>query len=418
MKAIHKISYLTIIIGLLLCLNASADLNDGLSAYYKLNGNAIDETGNHDGIVTGVSWVPGVDGSAASFNGTSDYITMGTTSDLLNSPQASFSFWVNFDSITAGEMLVSYDGGFFQTGDILLRIDPDTDFNLQYGTGPNQGHHRDFTSPFSDTNIWYHVAVLIDNEQVDSADRSKLYVNGIEIATAAFNQTNSLQGANIGDSSAPFNMAHWTDIYTSARYWAGELDEVRIYNRVLTESEIKQLAGIEPTALSEGYHVFDVKISSQLLGNTGDTTTIDKEKIQGLLVYNGDNDAGQFVYTKQGEPVVIDMDFSYSEYINAVKENKSVAITDGVASAQIGIDGFIHAVALGSFRYLENPAGSKITISLTGAGTADEAYGSLILRYNQKQSDALNSAEDADAALQAMIDAMKGKTKKSKSKKR
>jgi len=417
MRAIHKTTHCAVIIGLLLCLTASADLNDGLSAYYKLDGNAIDETGNHDGVVTGMGWVPGVVGSAASFNGTSDYITMGITSDLLNSPQVSFSFWVNFDDLSAAGMFVSSDGGSLDN-EFHIRMETINigRLSIQYGTGGTLGHARSFALPFSSTDVWYHVVVIMDNTQDNSENRSQLYVNGAELTDSTLLQTNAVQNTPIGNNSTPFRMAYFAN--PSSKYWPGQLDEIRIYNRVLTESEIRQLAGIEPTALSEGYHVFDVKIAAQLLGSKGDDTTIDKEKIQGLLVYNGDNDAGQFVYTKQGKPVALDTDFSYAEYINAVKENKSVSITDGVASAQIGIDGFISAVALGSFRYMENPASSKITISLVGAGTDDEAYGSLMLRYNQKQSDALNSAEDADAALQEMINAMKGKAKKSKSKKR
>jgi len=406
MRSTYKTTCFAVIIGLALCLNVSADLNDGLRAYYKLDGNAIDETGNHDGVVTGTSWVPGVDGSAASFNGTSDYITMGTTRDLLNTPQASLSFWIKSGDMS-GIPLVSYDGGAFENGQFLLHT-VSGGFNIQYGTGNGRGHHRTFTTAFN-PDAWYHLALVLDSTQNDSADRSKLYVNGEEILSSTLNQTNDTQGANIGDTADPFRMGYWKN-FSQDRYWEGELDEVRIYERVLTESEIRLLAGIEPTALSEGHHVFDVKISARLLAEKGESTVVGKEKIRGLLVYNGDADSGRFIFKDRDELIVLDTDFTYAEYINSLKETKKVSITQGVASALITIDELLEAVVLGSFRYLENPKGTRLNISLAGAGSVpeDEAYGTLLLRYNQKLSDRMNRAGNPEATLQRNVSKVTG----------
>ncbi len=202
-----------------------------------------------------------------------------------------------------------------------------------------------------------------------------------------------------------------TDIDTIGfRIWRanGQFDNLRV-----------DVSYPNPTALSEGHHVFDVKISAKFLGEKGNSTIIDKEKVQGLLVYTGETGAGQFIYMEQGEPVVVETDFVYVEYVNTVKETKKVSITQGVASTHIDIDGLLDAVALGSFRYLENPKGSLLNISLAGAGSApeDEACGTLQLRYNQKYSDALNRAEDADAALQEIIEKTKGRKAKKPKKK-
>ncbi len=413
MRSIHKKTCFAVIIGLALCLNVSAGLNDGLRAYYKLDGNAIDETGNHDGVVTGTSWVPGVDGSAASFNGTSDYITMGTTRDLLNTPQASFSMWVSFDDPTDSDsLLASYDGNYFEPGDLMIRQRLANEINVQYGTGFNTGINQNFGSPI-DTNGWHHLAVIIDNTQPDTALRQTVYLDGKQInASSTYGTQNAKLNANIGDTSAPFRMAYWydNDVHRLHHYWPGQLDEVRIYDRVLTESEIRQLAGFEPTALSEGHHVFDMKISARLLEEKRKSTIVGKEKIRGLLVYNGDTDSGRFIFKDRDELIVLETDFTYAEYINSTKETKKVSITQGVAGALITIDELLEAVALGSFRYLENPKGSLLNISLAGAGSApeDEAYGTLLLRYNQKLSDRMNRAGNPEATLQRNVSKVTG----------
>jgi len=399
-SSMYKTTCFAVLIGLCLCLNVSADLDDGLRAYYKLDGNALDETGNHDGAVTGTTWVPGVVGSAASFNGTSDYITMGATQDILNSLQASFSLWVRFSEPSpSGTFLVSYDGGAFENGDILLRTEKGG-FNTRYGTGNGTGVSEYFNTSFSETAFWHHVAVLMDNTLPDMTNRTTLYLDGVKIESVFLSTPNATLDANIGDTSDLLRMAHWGN-----NYWEGLLDEVRIYDRVLTESEIRLLAEIEPTALSEGYHVFDMKISTKLLKEKGKSTVVGKEKIQGLLVYTGETGAGQFIYMEQGEPTILKTDFNYAEYINAVKKTKKVSTARGVASAQITIDELLEAVALGNFRYLENPKNTQLIISLTGAGIApeDEAYGTLQLRYNQKNSDKMNGAKNTDEALYKLV---------------
>ena len=85
---------------------------------------------------------------------------------------------------------------------------------------------------------WYHVAYVFDGKAKES-ERQKLYVNGTLEATLS-HPHNSVQS-----QKAPL----WIGILNSgyAQAWNGVIDEVRIWNRALSEEEIK--AAIEGTLL-------------------------------------------------------------------------------------------------------------------------------------------------------------------------
>jgi hypothetical protein len=383
--------------------NASADLTNGLSAYYKLDGNAQDETGNHDGTEHGNTYVTGVYGQAASFDGINDYIDMGVTRDILNSQQVSFSYWANMKGMNHWNsvQISSYNGGTFENGDIVLYIYNTNTFGPGYGTGVNQGHISEFKIGFT-SNEWVHICVVLDSTQTNSAARKKLYVNGESVPLAKLVQTNDTQGAAIGNTSEIFRMGAFLGF--TSRYMEGKLDEVRIYNRVLTDEEIGQLATPSLVALTQGYHVFDVKIDARILGSRDGKSVIDTENIQGLLVYNGNTAEAQFFDIARNEIIVLDADFTYDPRTNNSVPKKGIT-AQGVACANIHIDGFLDAVTLGYFQLKRTVKGKLMTISLAGAGAdvENDAYGAVLLRYNQTISNAMNLAEDAEEAFRAML---------------
>ena len=396
MRSIHKKTSFAVIIGLALCLNVSADLNDGLRAYYKLDGNAIDETGSCHGTVYGAtSTLDQFENpdSAFLFDGLNDFIDFGTTDKFEIGGAGSISVWIN-PNIKSGT-IISKDGVWYND-DLTLGFDTHAVAGGEFTFTFNRiGTKRDI--PFLTANIvtgrWTHIVSQWDPNGM------RLFVDGTLIAE-------NDETCNLGGKNIPLYIGQMQ----GRRFFNGDIDEVRVYDRVLTESEIRQLAGFEPTALSEGHHVFDMKISARLLEEKRKSTIVGKEKIRGLLVYNGDTDSGRFIFRDRDELIVLETDFTYAEYINSTKETKKVSITQGVASAQIDIDDLLEAVALGSFRYLENPKGSLLNISLAGAGSVpeDEAYGTLLLRYNQKLSDRMNRAGNPEATLQRNVSKVTG----------
>ena len=75
-------------------------------------------------------------------------------------------------------------------------------------------------------NTWYHATATYDGT------RMRLYVNGVEVGSM------SKSGAVAMNANVPLNLGRNPG---GSRYMNGALDDVRIYNRALTPTEIKAL---------------------------------------------------------------------------------------------------------------------------------------------------------------------------------
>lgn len=97
---------------------------------------------------------------------------------------------------------------------------------LDYGYGNN-----------SPTGSWYHFAVTTD------VNGTKIYVNGVEKASNSnFISNTYVDGTDlsIAVDVDTFGIAPYTD--QNSKYFNGKIDDVRIYNRALSGTEIQQLA--------------------------------------------------------------------------------------------------------------------------------------------------------------------------------
>jgi hypothetical protein len=241
---------------------------DGVVAWWRAEGNAKDSVGNNDGTLKGgVKFSPGVAGQAFDFNGIDGQINLGNARSLhLSSGDFSVSAWVNFRSLKhppgyrddelPGDMAIAYKMGPAGTnldGWSLVKQD-DNRFWFGLGGGNKNGLGGDAgpTMIRSTTSVvpgvWYHVVA------VKTAAHFSLYVNGIQEASKplpAFKDTNTtdlLIGAAAG------NHIHM----------AGLIDEVTVYNRALSQAEIKAhyIALAPPTkpgAKESRVYLYDLK---------------------------------------------------------------------------------------------------------------------------------------------------------------
>lgn len=208
-------------------------LNNGLVLYLPFEGNANDlSTNKNNGTVTGnVTFVNGKIGKAASFNGTTDGETsiLVKNSDKLSLKKTfSISAWANSNELTAGAYYPvvtkgkekeDYTMWFTQGGpDILLNWQTDNEL---------WPHLENETNDKIVTNKWFHLVVTYDGSKVKS------YTDGALTKSSDFNK-------NLDNSNE--------DLYVGISYpgsievFKGLLDEVRIYDRALTDSEISALA--------------------------------------------------------------------------------------------------------------------------------------------------------------------------------
>ena len=96
-----------------------------------------------------------------------------------------------------------------------------------------------------ETNIWRHVAVTLDT----SSGQIKVYVDGIELPIVAQESlTPEAEGFQsiiyVGSSSAV-----GPNPGIDAKIWDGLIDEVQLYNRILSQVEIQSIYNYQPISL-------------------------------------------------------------------------------------------------------------------------------------------------------------------------
>ena len=203
---------------------------NGLVAYYPFNGNANDESGNNlNGTVYGATLTTdksGTPNKAYYFNGSNNYIKI-LSNTLLNLPTYTIAVWINVER---------FSGSNAEAGEILAKgIYPNYNYNLAagvnntntLGTGTtSNGNYADFQSTNTfNAKTWYLLAVTNDGSNL------KMTVNtvsngSISVGTIQTNNNDIYIGRYEGDT-------RW--------FYKGKIDDIRIYNRALTETEIQQI---------------------------------------------------------------------------------------------------------------------------------------------------------------------------------
>ncbi|MFH1500838.1 MAG: LamG-like jellyroll fold domain-containing protein [archaeon] len=225
--------------------------SEKIVSYYKFDNDVLDYSGQgNDGTFNGGTalYLLGVNNSAINFDGTNDYVNAGNPDINL---RGSISFWFKLNNtFNSSVPLTQALWGKYLNGDndAFLSLKgqdmnnggPDGRLQVKM-EGPGGGgavYVNSATNNFvKDT--WYHVAL------VWGSGVTRLYVNGaqedIEIITAprgiGYSANNEI-GRSYYDA---FNIAGG-----GPRYLNGSIDEFRMYNRILTLSEVQALASSSP----------------------------------------------------------------------------------------------------------------------------------------------------------------------------
>ncbi|MBC8233835.1 LamG domain-containing protein [bacterium] len=181
-------------------------------------------TGN-DGEINGAKWVDGKYNKAMEFNGSDEFVLVPNDDSYNFGKDDSFSIslWINYEP--KGDWqgpLQKFNGGY----PFKVEVEPDND--LYFAIYDGSAFPKAFVGNISGK--WHHCCFLRDVE----TDKVYSYLDG------------ELKEANNDDTTAEISNA--ADLYIGARKpgntigYQGMLDEIAIYNRVLTEDEIKQAA--------------------------------------------------------------------------------------------------------------------------------------------------------------------------------
>jgi uncharacterized repeat protein (TIGR01451 family) len=230
-------------------------LNYGLVGHYKLDSNGSNSAGSSGaGTINGnLNFSsPGKIDNAGTFDGSGDYLNI-TSSPIQESLVMTKSFWIK---PTANNVAIySYISNFDASGldqasgthrRSQLYIDATNKLQsnlLTYTCTVGGGSFNEISlSRASVKNIplnqWSHVVQILDFG-TNGTLSNKLYINGI------FDSENSVSGVCSG-LDANFLMLGWKKFY--ANDYSGQIDDFRMYNRVLSDIEIKGLYQTNPAS--------------------------------------------------------------------------------------------------------------------------------------------------------------------------
>jgi hypothetical protein len=259
MKLISTILHSLILFSIcsLLCFSTSFaqfNFNAGLVAYYPFNGNANDESGNgNNGTVNGATLTTDRFGNANNaylFNGSTNYITVPYSNTIGVQNSLTISAWIFMDggtSLTYPPRVLQITGGYGHGGDagydLLCWGNSNVSRTFQARYYNNDGGTNIWINPTSSiTSLTWHHLVFCAN---GSTGKGLFYVDGV--------LTDSTTGGTINSCNYNGNSLYIGTESTFYGYWGGKLDDIRIYNRALSDVEVYALYNSEKAGLIAYY---------------------------------------------------------------------------------------------------------------------------------------------------------------------
>lgn len=174
--------------------------------------------GNH-GTIYGATWAS----PALHFDGVDDYVNAGNNSSLALVDKLTIEAWVKFDGLKWVNSIVNKGDETLNKLYWLGHLPYYGDYIWFLEFGDNTA--RDTVKYYHTPNLgeWYHVAATFDN------GLAKIYINGAKQAE----KTSAVTSMDTNDYSAIIG-----GYLGSSHSFDGTIDEVRIYNRALSDSEI------------------------------------------------------------------------------------------------------------------------------------------------------------------------------------
>jgi Concanavalin A-like lectin/glucanases superfamily len=238
-----------------------------------------DQAGEHDGTVDGAEWTEhGRYGGAMQFDGES-MITVPASEDLDLTQEFTLEAWIRPEAgCTFGQIFVKEDAGEEHAAYVVSKHG--SKLGAYLGV---PGVEEESPSGALEIGVWQHIAVTFDGS------RATLYVDGEDVGSAPVDEILSTSGdLRIGGSHIG---GHGGD-------FVGRIDEVRIYARSLSESEIAgdmetpiQTPKWGPVAVWSFDEIGEGNTAEDLTGD-GHTATIEgatlaRGKFGGALSFDG-----------------------------------------------------------------------------------------------------------------------------------
>ncbi len=308
---------------------ASADLDSDLVARWtfdEASGTTVADTSTvdsiaDDGTLNGATFVSdGISGSAVAFDGSNDRIDVANSTELntytgtKTAYTISLAFKVDPANALTGTQVLYEQGGIGNGFNIYIRGG-----NLYVGAWSDGNGWSN--GAFISTSLagleggWHSVSLVLDATSATASERTLTgYLDGIDFGTkTGAKAVSPHSGAIAFGGMSQDTQIDTGDLTGNGHYFQGEIDEARIYNRALSDTEVRVLGQIEKSEtftyeVSDGTHfststlAIDVQhtldSTDGISGTVGDETltgTAFGEQIEGLagmdtLVGNGGDD--------------------------------------------------------------------------------------------------------------------------------
>jgi hypothetical protein len=333
----------------------------GLVSWWRGENDATDFTGsNHGALQNGTAFAVGKVGQAFSFDGIDDGINI-TKSGNLNFGASDFSIgaWVNFTEDFAGPSHVVIFDNYAGLPFYRLFINPFGEYAGMYFRD-NLGNAvvAEGATPLNDGN-WHYLVGIRDGQN------GHIYIDGTLVATASHASvgtitTSTCTYARIGATNT--GPGHCSSTNLTESYFKGLIDEIEIYNRALSASEIQTIynAGSAGKCTNTPPPVCVNPPSGLVSWWPGDDNTNDiKDGNNGTLV-NG----ATFTAGKVGQGLSFD---GVDDFVR-IEDNSNLRLGTG----EITIDAWIKAPSGNTFRAIAAKLGLSFPFPGYGLRIADD----------------------------------------------
>ncbi len=216
---------------------AQAFVSNGLVSQWTFDegsGSVVEDSigSNTGSLVNNPTWASGMQGSALQFDGTSNYVNVEDSTSLQPS-QISVSFWVKRNGAQPdwAKMLMKGSGAAAPWGSYKFEFSgsSDTNFYWMVGFTDNTSGVVSSVTSLAD-NQWYFVTGTYDGTRV------RLFINGNPESYSEVTKTIKYDTTPLTIGAGP-----------GYSFFNGSIDDVRVYNRALSISEVKSIYNGEPT---------------------------------------------------------------------------------------------------------------------------------------------------------------------------